>query len=179
MCCAMTSPQHLVALPFASCTEPRCPARLPSAGGAVALQHTQEQGGTGMMMMMTMMMLPPLSQGLCIPISRVTCAPLTFCFSYAAVLYLAGRPGMLLSLGSRLLIRGKAPSRTKSVSRHLTASPVGQRITDSRLRLKVKITCLLIGLQNQCKTKIYNHNNNNNNNNRPGLEDLSIYCRAS
>lgn len=116
MCCAMTS-QHLVALPFPSCTEPRCPALLQSAGGAVALQNTQKQGGTGMMMTM---MMPPLSQDLCIPISRVTCAPLTFCFSYAAVLYLAGCPGMLLSLASQLLIRGKAPSRTKSESRHLT-----------------------------------------------------------
>lgn len=39
MCCAMTSPQRLVALSFPSCTVPRCPALLPSAGGAVALQH--------------------------------------------------------------------------------------------------------------------------------------------
>lgn len=36
MCCAMTSPQHLVALPFPSCTEPRCLALPPSTGGAVA-----------------------------------------------------------------------------------------------------------------------------------------------
>lgn len=36
MCCAMTSPQHLVALPFPACTEPRCPALSASTGGAVA-----------------------------------------------------------------------------------------------------------------------------------------------
>lgn len=34
-------------------------------------------------------------------------------------MYLAGCPSMLSSLSSQLLIRGKAPSRTKSMSRHL------------------------------------------------------------
>ena len=79
----------------------------------------------------------------------------------------------------------KLPAEQRVCADISPASPVGHRITDSRFRLKEKMTRLLTGLQNQCKTKIYNHNNiinnnnNNNNNNRPGLEDLSIYCRAS
>lgn len=121
MCCAMTSPQHLVALPsLSSALHPPCSAGhrslLSTAGGTVALSAQTGQGKERCAAAAVVVVRP-----LCPRLHWVPCAPLAFCFfSYAAVMQLAGCPSVLLSLGSQLLIRGKAPSRTKSMSRHLT-----------------------------------------------------------
>lgn len=65
---------------------------------------------------------------------------------------------VFLSLGSRLLIRGVGgklgrggSQQNKEHVQTSAASPVGQRNTDSWLRLKVTMTCLPTGLQHLCK----------------------------
>lgn len=84
MCCAMTSPQHPVAL-FISLlqSEPHCSAGyrslLSTAGGTVALL-----AGAGPARDRDA--VAAVRRPLCPHLQWVPCAPLTFCFSYAAIL---------------------------------------------------------------------------------------------
>lgn len=174
MCCAMTS-QHLVALPFPS----------PPAPSPVALLFYRRQGA----LLLCRTHRSREGQGWwwrwwCRRCHRTFVSPspglhvLLLHSAFHMQLYCIWLDAracccrLLLSYWSE----EKLPAEQRASPDISPASPVGQRITDSRLRLKVKMTCLLTGLQNQCKTKMYNHNNNYN---WPGLEDLSIYCRAS
>lgn len=119
-----------------------------------------------------------VTRPLCPHLQWVACAPLTFCFSYAAVLYLAGCLSMLLgllgSLGSQLLIREKAPSRTKSMSRHLTRlscwSEKHRRRAPAESNNDTSPYRPPISVQKKKKS---------NNKIDLGLEDLSICCRGS
>lgn len=84
---------------------------------------------------------------------------------------------MLLSLASQLLIRGKAPSRTKSMSRHLTRLSCWSE--NHRLEAQAESQNDMSPYRPPTSVQNKKKRSNNNKKNRPGLEDLSIYCRAS
>lgn len=91
MCCAMTSPQHLVALPsLSSALNPFAPLETGvyyrQQGALLLCQHRQDRGGRGvlllllMFMLLLMLLLLVVVRSLCPHLHWVPCAPLTFCF---------------------------------------------------------------------------------------------------
>ena len=85
MCCAMTSPQHLVALP--SLSSALNPVALLATGlcyqqqGALLLCQREQDHEEKCAAAAANVVRP-----LCPHLHRVPCAPLTLCFSYAAVM---------------------------------------------------------------------------------------------
>lgn len=87
MCCAMTSPQHLVALPsLSSALSPIAPLDTGlcyrQQGALLLCQHRQGPGRERCAAAVAVAVMRPL----CPHLQWVPCAPLTFCFSYAAVM---------------------------------------------------------------------------------------------